>query len=196
MSRATLLLVALLLPAAALAQPQTPTPLPQQSQNQHVLKPVTPDILLTALQHADEITARKIEDQLDAMWSKSGSASADLLLQRAEDAADDGDYDTASAILVRLTAAQPNFAEAWHQRAEIAAERQDYHDAMLSLQKALVLNPRHFGALSELGVILEEFGDKAHALQAYRKALALDPFLEDVPERISSLERDVEGQGI
>lgn len=192
MSRGTFLFVAMLLPATALAQPQTP--LPHQNQRAHA--PVTADVLLTALQHADEVTAKRIEDELDSIWSKSGSPSADLLLQRAEDAADDGDYDTASAILVRLTAAQPDFAEAWHQRAEIAAEQQDYHDAMVSLQKALVLNPHHFGALSELGVILEEFGDKAHALAAYRKALALDPFLEDVPERITSLEREVDGQGI
>lgn len=186
---------ALLLPATALAQPQPVTPLPHQDQRAHAA-PVTADVLIAALQHADEFSARKIEDQLDAIWSKSGSPSADLLLQRAEEAADDGDYDTAYAILTRLTAATPNFAEGWHQRAEIAAERQDYHDAMASLQKALMLNPKHFGALSELGVILEEFGDKAHALEAYRKALALDPYLEDVPERITSLEREVEGQGI
>jgi Flp pilus assembly protein TadD len=194
MSRGTFFVLALLLPVSAWAQPQTPTPLPHQEQR--ALAPVTADVLIAALQHTDEVTARRIEDQLDLVWSKSGSASADLLLRRAEDAADDGDYDTASAILVRLTAAEPNFAEGWHQRAEIAAERQDFHDAMVSLQRALVLNPRHFGALSELGVILEEFGDKAHALAAYRKALALDPYLEDVPERISALAREVEGQGI
>ncbi len=180
------MLLTLLLPATALAQAPA-----------HQRGPVTADLLLTALQHAGgEADARQIEDQLDVLWSKSGSASADLLLERAEDAADQQDYNTAAAILVRLTAAQPNFAEAWHQRAEIAAERQDYHDAMLSLQRALVLEPRHFGALSELGTILEEFGDKEHALAAYRKALTLDPYLEDVPDRIRALERDVEGQGI
>jgi len=180
MSRGLFVFLALLLPVTAYAAPAPSI-----------------DVLLNALAHADSpVAARAIEDQIDQLWSQSGSPSADLLLQRAEDASDKDDYDTASQILVKLTEAQPGFAEAWHLRAGISAAKQDFHDAMLSLQRTLVLQPRHFGALAELGGILEEFGDKEHALAAYRKAIALDPYLEDVPDRIRALSRDLEGQGI
>ena len=180
MSRGVFVLLALLLPATAYAAPAPNL-----------------DVLLNALAHAGSpAAARAIEDQIDKLWSQSGSPSADLLLQRAEDATDDEDYDTAAQILAKLTEASPNFAEAWHQRAAVAAAKQDFHDAMLSLQRTLVLQPRHFGALAELGGILDEFGDKEHALAAYRKAIALDPYLEDVPDRIRALSRDLEGQGI
>ena len=185
--------LALLVPAVASAQPQPPALSPPAAARPQP----SAEVLLTALKRAGSPeAARAIEGQLDNLWSSSGSPSADLLLQRAEDAADDGDFNTAAQILAKLTAVAPNFAEAWHQRAEIAAERKDFHDAMASLQRALVLEPRHFGALTELGTILEEFGDKEHALEAYRKALALDPFLQDVPDRIRALSKELEGQSI
>jgi tetratricopeptide (TPR) repeat protein len=180
MSRGVFVLLACLLPAAAMAAPLPNT-----------------DVLLKALQNAgSEPAARAIEQQIDKAWSQSGSPSADLLLERARAAAEDEDYDTALRILAKLTEVAPNFAEAWHQRAEIAAVRQDFHVAMASLRKTLTLQPRHFVALASLGAILEEFGNKGQALAAYRKALALNPYLEGLPDRIRALSRDVEGQGI
>lgn len=181
MSRGVFVLLALLLPATVWAG-----------------QPVSrADVLLKALQTAGTPTAaRAIEDQLDKLWSQSGSPSADLLLERALAAAGDRDYDTATRILVKLTQAAPNFAEGWHQRAEVAALREDFHDAMLALQHTLALQPRHFFALASLGSILEEFGDKARALEAYRKALALNPYLEGIPDRVRLLSRELEGQGI
>jgi tetratricopeptide (TPR) repeat protein len=180
MSRGIFVLLAFLVPTAAWAQPLPNT-----------------DILLKALQNAgSEVAARAVEEQIDKAWSQSGSASADLLLERARAAADDEDFDTAARILVKLTEIAPNFAEAWHQRAEVAAVKQDFHGAMLALRKTLALQPRHFVALASLGAILEEFGNKAQALAAYRKALALNPYIEGIRDRITALSRDVEGQGI
>lgn len=181
MSRGVFVLLALLLPAAAWAA----QPVPRA------------DVLLKALQNAGTpAAARAIEDQLDKLWSQSGSPSADLLLERALAAAGDKDYDTATAILVKLTQAAPNFAEGWHQRAEVAALREDFSDAMLSLQRTLALQPGQFFALASLGSILEEFGEKARALEAYRKALQLNPYLEGIPDRVRLLSREIEGQGI
>jgi tetratricopeptide (TPR) repeat protein len=180
MSRGVFVFLALMLPAAAMAQPLPNT-----------------DVLLKALQNAgSEPAARAVEEQIDKAWSRSGSPSADLLLERARAAAEDQDFDTASRILVKLTEIAPNFAEAWHQRAEVAAVKQDFHAAMTALRRTLMLQPRHFVALASLGAILEEFDNKPQALAAYRKALALNPYLDGIPDRIRALSREVEGQGI
>src|SRR5262249_8050716 len=107
MSRGVFALLACFAPAVALAQPVA-QPAPARA-------PQTAETLLADLQHAgNPARARQLENQIDDLWSKSGSPSADLLLERAEEAADKGDFETAYAILVRLTAAAPNFAEAWH----------------------------------------------------------------------------------
>ena len=43
-------------------------------------------MLLQRLALADEVEAAQIEQRLTQIWSRSGSASFDLLLQRGEDA--------------------------------------------------------------------------------------------------------------
>jgi tetratricopeptide (TPR) repeat protein len=174
------LFLGMFLPGVAMAQPVAST-----------------DVLLKALQNADSpVAARAVEDQIDKVWSRSGSPSADLLLERARAAADDDDLATASQILVKLTEVAPAFAEGWHQRAEVSALKGDFHDAMLALRQTLALQPRHYIALGSLGAILEEFGNKAQALAAYRKALALNPHFDGIPDRIRALSREVEGEAI
>jgi cytochrome c-type biogenesis protein CcmH/NrfG len=159
--------------------------------------PPDSDRLLDRLAHAQsEREARNLEHQLEDLWSRSGSPTADLLLDRSNKALEDDDTATAKEILVKLTAIAPDFAEGWHQRAEVDARTDDFQDAMASLRQALALQPKHFEALAELGSILEDFGDKEHALAAYREAAKLDPFIDGIDDRIRALTRDVEGQGI
>jgi hypothetical protein len=140
--------------------------------------------------------ARAIERQLDARWSHSPSPSADLLLKRTDAAADAHNFDVAREIATKLTAIAPDFAEAWHRRASLASQKDDYDDALASLRHVLSLQPKQFNALAELGEILEEFNDKPHALEAYRQAKALDPFIDGLDDRIRTLSKTVEGQGI
>jgi tetratricopeptide (TPR) repeat protein len=155
------------------------------------------DTLYSALAHAKTPEdAKQIEDQLQGLWSHSGSPSADLLLQRGQEALGDNDLETARAILKALTGVSPAFAEGWHMRAEADLQAEDYSDALLALRRTLQLEPRNFNAMAELGSILEEFNDKPHALEAYRRALALNPFVEGARDRVRELERDVEGQKI
>jgi tetratricopeptide (TPR) repeat protein len=140
--------------------------------------------------------ARAIERQLHDLWARSGSATADLLLERSEKALEEEDLDTAQALLEKLTELAPKFAEGWYQRAAIAARADNFEDAVASLRQVLALQPKHFVALAELGTILEDFGDKQRALEAYRRAQALNPHIEGIEDRIRDLSREVEGQGI
>ena len=155
------------------------------------------DTLLTALSHAKSADdARQIEEQLERLWSRSGSASADLLLMRGQEALAGEDLETATAVFKALTRVAPNFAEGWHARAAADLQSDDYADALQSLRRTLQLEPRNFNALAELAGVMEEFNDKPHALAAFRRALQLNPFVEGAKERVRELERAVEGQRI
>jgi tetratricopeptide (TPR) repeat protein len=159
--------------------------------------PETEEQLLAKLAKApDKRSAHALERQLAARWSHSPSPSADLLLKRTDQAIEAHNLDIAREIATKLTAIAPDFAEAWHHRARLASEKDDYDDALLSLRHVLSLQPKQFNALAELGEILEEFNDKPHALEAYRQAKALDPFIDGIDDRITTLSKSVEGQGI
>jgi tetratricopeptide (TPR) repeat protein len=144
----------------------------------------------------NEEDARDLERRLMTLWSRSGSATADLLLSRSQEALEEDNFETMALLLDELTELAPNFAEGWHQHAISAMRQENFEEAMASLRQTLALEPKHFIAMAELGSILEEFGDDERALAAYREALAVNPFIEGLEERIRELARSVEGQGI
>jgi tetratricopeptide (TPR) repeat protein len=159
--------------------------------------PPTAEELLASLAIAEtEEEARDLEQRLQTLWSRSGSATVDLLFSRSRDALDEDEDEIAAELLAEVTELAPEFAEGWHQHAVISMRRENFEDAMTSLQQVLALNPKHFIAIAELGSILEEFGDNERALSAYREALALNPHIEGLDERVRDLARSVEGQGI
>ncbi len=159
--------------------------------------PPTAEELLADLAIAEnEEDAENLERRLQTLWSRSGSATADLLFARTDEALEEDDFETAALILAELTELAPNFAEGWHRHAISAMRQENFEEAMTSLRHTLSLQPKHFIAMAELGSILEEFGDTERALAAYREALALNPFIDGLEERVRELTRNVEGQGI
>ena len=159
--------------------------------------PITAETLLERLKKAeDEREARGIERQIREIWMRSGSPTADILVERSGKAMEAEDLDTAEMLLAKLTELSPTFAEGWHMRAAVSVQKEDFEAAVTSLRQVLALQPKHFVALAELGGILQDFGDKEHALAAFRQAHEINPFIEGVEERIRELTRAVEGQGI
>lgn len=198
-------MLAAFLPAAALAQAGAERAPPgtggqpggqAERQAERRAPPDLPALMKALKEAASPEDAERLAREIQTQWARSGSATADLLYQRSGQAVEDGDLDTAGALLEKLTQIAPRFADGWHQRATVAAEKQDYDQAILALRQTLALQPDHFIALAKLGGILEEFGDKPHALEAFRKALELNPHLEGLPDHMRELERDVEGRGI
>ncbi len=154
------------------------------------------DRLFSTLQGASAAEAVRIESDIWRIWSRSGSAAMDLLLERGRKAAEQGDFEAALDHLTALTDHAPDFAEGWNARATVFFQTGAYGPAIADLQRVLALNPRHFGALSGFGMILEEIDRPAQALEAYRAALTLHPHMQGVIEAVSRLEAKTSGSSL
>jgi tetratricopeptide (TPR) repeat protein len=142
--------------------------------------PVDPQMapLFADLRTAPDAAAAELaEAQIWAKWTTSGSATVDVLLERANAAEAAGDTGLARAFLIQAADLAPGFAEPWHRRAAIAYAEQDYAGAIRAIEETLKREPHHFAAYAGLGVIYEELGQDAAALAAYREALRIHPNL-------------------
>lgn len=152
------------------------------------------DTLLERLREPDLRNWEAVEKEIWTEWSKSGSPSMDLLLQRGRDAMEEGDTQGAIEHFTALTDHAPGFAEGWNARATAFFQAERYGPALADIEHALALNPRHFGAITGLGRILEELGFVDDALSAYRAAAAIHPHRPDVQKALDRLERDRGGR--
>ena len=154
------------------------------------------DDLFTRLESSDAAEAGRIEREIWLEWSKSGSPSMDLLLQRGRDAIEAGDLPAAIEHLTALTDHAPDFAEGWNARATAYFMAGEFGPSIDDIGHTLALNPRHFGALAGLGMIFEEIEKPEKALEVYRAALAIHPHMEGVLDSVKRLETETAGQDL
>ncbi|WP_156851077.1 tetratricopeptide repeat protein [Bartonella refiksaydamii] len=131
--------------------------------------------------------AKKISQQLQRLWSQSGSETIDLLMSWAENAINTDNYGTALDYIDNVLALYPTYAEAWIRRAWVHIQLSDFKLAMLDLNHALELEPRNYIAFFELGVTMEETERPKLALKAYEKALEYYPQMQRLQKRIEVL---------
>ncbi len=153
-------------------------------------------VLLEQLAQSTPEQAIGLDRQLQALWSLSGSASADLLLERGREALDDGDIQGAIEHLTALTDHAPEFAEGWHVRASAFFGIDRFGMAVADLEHALTLNPNHYEAIYGLGLILEVTGQPEKAFQTYERALAIHPHHEEVTNAMNRLKPQIEGEAL
>ena len=154
-------------------------------------------LFATLADRSDEQRGRQAEAEIQRRWMRSGSATIDLLMGWAREAAGAKNYALALDYLDQVVMLKPDYAEGWNRRATIFYMQDQYGKAISDLEKVLALEPRHFGALAGLGMILQEMDRKADALAAFEKALALDPYLkDDVGDAAKRLKPEVEGRAI
>lgn len=154
------------------------------------------DELFSQLQSEDPGRVDRIERQIFAEWSKSGSAAMDLLLQRGKEALEAGKTAEAIGHLTALTDHAPDFAEGWNALAMAYFDAERYGPALDAIRRVLALNPRHFGALAGLGRIMEELGEDQAALEAYRAAHAIHPNQSGIEAGLKRLQRKTGGRDI
>lgn len=152
--------------------------------------------LLEQLAQSTPEQAVGLDRQLQALWSQSGSASADLLLERGREALDDGDIDAALDHLTALTDHAPDFAEGWHVRASAFFGIERFGMAAADLEYALTLNPNNYDAIYGLGLIFEVLEQPEQAFDAYTRALAIHPHHEEVTNAVNRLKPQIEGKAL
>lgn len=150
--------------------------------------------LLSALAVAESPQAIALDRQLQALWSKSGSASMDLLLKRGMDSIERGDLGEAIEHLTALTDHAPEFAYGWFQRARVFFLTGRFGPAVADLERALYLNPNDYNAIFALGNVFEHFRNPDAAYQAYLRAQAIHPHHEAVSTALDRLRPKVVGK--
>jgi tetratricopeptide (TPR) repeat protein len=215
-TRASLLLAAALglFALPAIAQPSAPEPgvgsefgpetgpatqpetqaAPQSPEEERAQRRARLDALFAQLAQKEHPDWQRIQDQIWSTWLQSGSPSYDLLMQRANKAMQERDFELALKFLNDLVRLAPDYAEGWNKRATTYFLLEEYGHSVADIQRTLALEPRHFGALFGLGMILEQLGDKPGAMRAYRAGLEVHPNLPGAAEGVERLSPDVDGR--
>jgi tetratricopeptide (TPR) repeat protein len=128
------------------------------------------------------------EQGLWLLWTRSGDAEIDRLMDRASEDMQAGRYDDAVALLSDVVRKKPDYAEAWNRRATVYYLAGDYRKSIADCDEVLKRNPRHFGALSGLGQIHLALADEETALAWFRRALEVNPNMVGVEFNIRMLE--------
>ena len=147
--------------------------------------------LLEDLKSADAVEGKKIERELDLIWSRSQSPAMDLLLRRGRDALAAGEFDVAVGHLSALTDHAPDFAEGWHLRAQAFFREEEFGLALADLEQAVALNPYNFQAVYGMALILEQTGRIQDALRGYQAVLSVFPAHEEAQAGRDRLARQV-----
>lgn len=136
---------------------------------------------------ANASEAKNLSQQLQHLWSQSGSETIDLLMSWVENAINTDNYGLALDYIDTALSLLPTYAEGWVRRAWIHIQLSDFKLAMLDLHRALQLEPRNYIAFFELGITMEAT-DRPHlALKAYEKALEYYPQMQKLQKRIEVL---------
>ncbi len=154
------------------------------------------DDLFENLKTVGPEAAQAIEERIWAEWSKSGSPTLDLLLERGQEALANENPGRAIEHMTALIDHAPEFAEAYNIRATAYFQQGLYGPSLEDIRTALALNPRHFAAMSGLGLILEELGYPEDALAAWREVVEIHPHQQGAKDSIERLEREVEGTAL
>jgi tetratricopeptide (TPR) repeat protein len=149
---------------------------------------------LAASRDADESDG--LVAAIDRLNLRSGSDTADLLMARAAMTMESGDYAVSLALLDKIVALQPQWAEGWSRRATARYLSGDAEGAMADIAETLRRDPRHLGALAEMGMILEDSGRQDDALRAYQRALAIAPQWRPIGEAAARVRAALAGQAL
>lgn len=155
------------------------------------------DALFTRLHDAQTpVEARKMEKEIERMFERSGSDTADLTFSRASKALATRDVDTALDLLDYTLTLRPHFAEGFHRRALVHLLRKDEEAALRDLRTTLALEPRHFMAMAAFAGLLRSSGDKKGAYRVLTRLRELNPHFPEIGEVMEKLRPEIEGQAI
>jgi len=154
------------------------------------------DELFGALKEAEASEAIKIAREIELEFSKSGSATMDLLLKRGQDALEAGRTKEAIEHLTALIDHAPEFSEGYFYRAMAFLHADRFGPALADLERTLALTPRHYEAIGALGYMLEEMNRLDMAHDAYSRVLDIHPHHEEVLAALDRLKPQLSGKDL
>lgn len=144
--------------------------------------------LLKELKYSANVDdAKNISQQIQLLWSQSGSETVDLLMAWADESITAENYGRTLDYLDNAIALSPLYAAAWVKRAWVHIQMSDFKLAMLDLEQAIKLEPRNYMAFFELGITMEATDRPQLALKAYETALHYYPQMQQLQKRIGLL---------
>jgi tetratricopeptide (TPR) repeat protein len=146
-------------------------------------------VLIQALSDPDEVVRTLAEHAVWQVWSRSGDAEADSLLQIGIEQMSRGDGPAAVATFTKVIERKPDFAEAWNKRATVHFLMGEHEQSLRDCDEVMKRNPAHFGALAGYGQIYLQLDEPERALGYFRRALAVNPNLRSVRQVIPQLEQ-------
>jgi tetratricopeptide (TPR) repeat protein len=138
--------------------------------------------------------SRGIADEIREVYTISGSATVDFLMQSSAKAMNDKRYGAALDFLDQVTLLRPDYAEGWNRRATLHYLLGNYPKAMSDSARVLALAPRHLGALAGIAGILQETGHDKQALAAWENYLSYYPADREAQQQMFDLISKLAGQ--
>ena len=166
-----LLLIALLMPAPALAAECPPS--------DPALAAARAPLFGQLRTAPDEATGRRIAGEIWSSWNVAPDAMAQDFLDRGIQKIAWQDLGEAERLLGELIAYCPAFPEGWNQRAFARYLGGDLEGAMADLDETLALEPRHFGALAGKALTLFRMEKLDQGQAVLREALDINPWLSE-----------------
>lgn len=142
----------------------------------------------------NEKRAKRITRRIWSEWTRSGSASIDLLMNRAGEAMKRNRNGVALDLLDQVVTLAPDYAEGWNRRATVYYTMKKFADSISDIEQVLRLEPRHFGALSGLAVMLQGLGREKKALETWHRVLEIYPANSQAQESVIKLEDKLSGR--
>jgi len=153
------------------------------------------DAPLYARLRDESTTVRSFAEQaLWLLWSRSGDAAVDQLLERGVDEMQSGRQSEAIATFSEVIRRKPAFAEGWNKRATALYLAGQYQRSLADCGEVLKRKPRHFGALSGAGLIHLELEQHRQALEWFRRALEVNPNMSGIEAEAQRLEELLRGR--
>lgn len=154
----------------------------------------TIDTLFASLKkERNAVKARSIANQIASEWNDSGSATVNLLMQWAGEAADEKRNAAAYDFFDQVILLDPTYVQALYRRAMVHFADGDTRKAMADINLTLEMEPRYFPALASLANILEASGRDELALKAWERYLAVYPADKDARKEAADLSEKLAG---
>ena len=134
------------------------------------------------------------EQALWLVWSRSGDAAVDRLMERGIEEMQAERHREAIATFSDAIRRRPAFAEGWNKRATVLYLAGEYRRSLADCDEVVKRKPRHFGALSGAGLNHLKLEQPREALQWFRRALAVNPNMPGIKTEVEELEELLRGR--